>query len=146
MLKECFVVTMTSVYCLTVRDGEARAEKVVLKKESNFSMGHVLQRGTMLSIGEQLIAYFPDGGGFQNPPPKDKRGIEHVPDYLWGERTSKIVALFKAQQQAEGCLLENKDLKPYDPRWRAQTEAVLREIGDDHPVWTKKAALPSPAA
>ncbi len=132
MRNEFFAVTKTSVYHALHEEGKAfpRVEKIALKGESAFPMGYILGGGMMLAICKSLIMYVPEGGGPMNT--TFERKIELVHSSFWGDHSSSIIALFKTKEEAFGCFAE-KDLVPYDPRWRKETKEVLDEIGDGHP-------------
>ena len=131
MISEFFAVTLTSIYHVTVDDsGNAVAMKIALKGKSEIGIGHRLGGGTMLAVGDRLLAYVPEGGGITSY----ERNPEKVNTKWWGDMSSGIVALFKAEQEAFACFKQS-DLKPYDGRWVEQGLAVLQEIGDDHPAF-----------
>jgi len=126
MLHKFYAVTYTSVYLVKDKDEDGRpaAVKIALRGESNLPIGHRLRGGSMIAICYRLIAYSPEGN----------REIEKINTFYWGDSTSRIVALFKTEEEARICFASN-NLKSCDPRWINETREVLREIGEDHPVF-----------
>lgn len=126
MLHKFYVVTKTSIYLVEDKgaDGYPSAVKIALRGQSKLPVGHRLRGGNMIAICWKLIAYSPEGN----------REIEKVNTFYWGDSTSHIVALFKTEDEARLCFASD-DPKSCDPRWIEETREVLREIGEDHPVF-----------
>lgn len=135
-LHEFYAVTLTSIY--RVRDardeyGWPMVEKIGRRARSYLPIGGRLENGYFVGIRKSgLVLYHTEvtltGGS------EDRARPEEVSRYLWGTSTSKIVALFLTEREARDCLAA-VDRQGCDARWRAQTEAVLAAIGDDHPVF-----------
>ena len=149
MLNGFFVVTTTSVYQVRDKDkhGYPSAEKIALKGESSFSVGHKLEGGTMIAICKNLVTYFPEKYSWISPMTGYERRIENVNTGYWGDHTSSIVALFITREAALNCFA-NDDLQPCDSRWLEETKRVIDEIGDKHPAfevchWNNMALLHS---
>ncbi|MDI6820803.1 MAG: hypothetical protein QMD65_01325 [Patescibacteria group bacterium] len=132
MIHEFFAVTITSIYQVhdTADNGLPLVQKIAADKDSVVSLGQKLETGAMVAITKLLITYIPEGGGLTS----FERRIEMVNSGYFCGNTSYIVALFKTAEEAQECF-KNKDRKPCDSRWITQTKAILKEIGDDHPVF-----------
>jgi hypothetical protein len=149
-LRYFYAVTTTSVYRATAKLGSpVRVEKIALNRgaTSKAAVGTLLRGGDMLSVGKQLIAFIPEGGGILGPSVSVERDIARVNTHYWGGNTSSVVALFLEEKDALTCS-ESPDLVPCDPRWESQTVEVLRGIGSNHPVfsitnWPELRLLPS---
>ncbi len=133
-LARFYAVTLTSVYEAVIYGAKVAPwlEKLALKTESKFKLGHKIGDGTMLSIGKQLIMFVPEGSGVISPTSTIERDIVGVNTHYWGSQTSYVVALFMNKGEAMKChKASNQGL--VDSRWKSQTIAVLRAIGKKHP-------------
>lgn len=138
MLHLFYAVTLTSVYEVKAKDGEfgyPSATKIALKGESEIKIGEKLEKSAMISVGRQLQAFIPEGGGLTSQFVGFERHLENVNTYYHGGQTSDIVALFRSKKSAMRCLASD-DLQSYDPRWKRATKGVLRAIGEDHPAFS----------
>ena len=137
MLDEFYVVTLTSVYHVKAKDndGYPSAVKIAAKGKSKVSVGQKLLNGDMVGICKFLTMYYPEKYGLLSPLTGIERRIEQVNTRFWGGHTSAIVALFLDRNSALKCLNLYNDLQPCDPRWLSDTQNVLREIGEEHPVF-----------
>ena len=130
MLKKFYAVTKTSVYYVRIdlKLGSPELTKIALRGDSRIPVGGKITDGTMLSVGEQLIPFIPEGGGVTS----FRREIAMVNTRWWGTNTSDVVALFLCKNAALTCH-KAKRKKPCDNRWRKETIGVLRAIGKEHP-------------
>src|SRR5271157_1675847 len=100
MLDQFFVVTMTSLYrVFALRDeAEPQMEKVALREdeESRIGVGQKLS-GPMLSVGKQLVAFIPEGGGITS----FERELGKVNTRYWLHNTSFVAALFLKEVDAQ---------------------------------------------
>jgi len=131
MINQFFVVTMTSVYEVSCKDGNGVVTKKMLRGESEVGIGIVLPGGPMVSIGRQIIMFIPEGGGITS----FNRQLGMVNTRYWGGNTSPVVALFLTEKEAVECF-NQKSVIVCDPRWLEQTKNVLTLIGDNHPVFS----------
>ena len=130
-----FAVTATSIYRVVAEDGKGRAfaEKIALKGESKFPVGHKIEDGMMIAIARCLQAYIPEGHSWLSSQTSFERRLEDVHSSWWRTGTSPIVALFLSEEAAQACF-EQPDLVPCDPRWIDQTKEVLASVGEEHPT------------
>lgn len=141
MLKKFYAVTQTSLYevdCDPKGENTPLATKIALRGDSSIVVGEFLKHGTMLSVGEQLIMFVPEGHGWFSPMTSYERDLSNVNSQWWGGHSSPIVGLFLKKKDAERCFASGS-AKFCDPDWIEQTKAVLRAIGNDHP----KVSMPS---
>ena len=131
MINQFFVVTMTSVYEVSCKDGRGIVTKKMLRGESEVGIGAVLPGGPMVSIGCQIIMFVPEGGRITS----FNRQLGMVNTRYWGGNTSPVVALFLTEKEAVDCFKQNSSVK-CDPKWIEQTRTVLSLIGDNHPVFS----------
>ena len=135
MLEVFFAVTMTSSYEVNAENIDGPyIEKIAVKEKSPIPLGHRLQDGTMISIGDRLRMYVPEKHGSMSSLTSYERRIEYVNTEWWGSQTSEIVALFASREEALICL-KNDALLPCDPRWKEQTTKVLDAIEEGHPIF-----------
>ncbi|MCL4403749.1 hypothetical protein M1432_00105 [Patescibacteria group bacterium] len=126
MIREFYAVTATSIYHAVSDDhGRAIATKIAVKGHSRIPVGNRLERGTMIAIRENLVAYDPGITG---------RPIELVNTKDWGGHSSAIVALFLEVRNAARCF-QYPDPRPYDERWLEETKKVVAAIGENHPAF-----------
>jgi len=124
-----FTVTETSVYSVSdERDKKGRpiVEKIALRGKSKIPVGGRLTGGKFVGIMQNLVLYNQDhskSGGIQRP--------DEIDSSFEGGHTSYIIALFLNKDEAMACS-GSENLKMFDPRWRKQTEEVLRVIGNKH--------------
>ncbi len=131
-LKEFFAVTMTSLY--HIQDdvgGYPEVKKIALKEDSRIGLGVTLKNGTMVSVGNQIIVFIPEGHGWMSPMTSFVTELPNVNTQWWGGRTSLVVALFLKKTDAKQCY-DSTNFRPCDPRWRESTLETLRAIGKDH--------------
>ena len=132
-LKEFFAVTTTSVYHIQDNvGGYPEVKKIALKGESKIGLGATLKHGTMVSVGEQIIVFIPEGHGWMSPMTSFETELGKVNTQWWGGGTSRVVALFLKKADAMQCH-DSSNLQPRDPRWRENTLKTLRAIGKDNP-------------
>lgn len=107
-LNQFYAVTLTSLYKVVAKDGSGRpfAEKLARRGESDLPVGKRLRSVACILISDHLA--------------------------LSEGKTSDLVALFTNQKEARRCHRE-KRLKPFDRRWKKETQAVFNRIGDNHP-------------
>jgi len=132
ILNEFFAVTLTSVYKAVIY-GENVVPyllKISARRESKMLVGAKIDNGTMISVGCYLVLFIPEGSGGANT--SYEREIGKVNTRYWGGGTSSIVALFLDEMAAVACDKAG-NLVPCDPRWKDQTIAVLRAVGENHP-------------
>ncbi len=127
-LNEFYTVTKHAIYHVKQNGAYPEATKIASKKKGTVLVGQKLNGGSMLSVGERLIMFIPEGGGMTS----FERKIEKVNIGYWGGGTSPIVGLFLQKTDAEECF-KHEDIKPADARWRQHSKNVLESIGDDHP-------------
>jgi hypothetical protein len=132
-LQVFYAVTMTSVYRVVGHGEDAPyLEKIALRDSSStVGISTKVSNGTMVSIGENLNLFVPEGSGRTSPMSTVEREIARVNTSYWGGHTSKVVALFLDGAEALACNAQ-EELIANDSRWRAQTIEVLRAIGDNH--------------
>ncbi len=125
---QVYVVTYHSLYLVTDQNenGRPSAEKIEgLPSKHTPPEGYRLRGGTVLAIGNRIIAYTPGRNG-------NGREIEKISRDDWGDYTSSIIGLFKKLEDARKCL-HSDNKKPHDERWLLSTRAVLKEIGENNP-------------
>lgn len=126
MIREFYAVTATSIYHAVSDDhGRAVATKIAVKGHSRIPVGAILERGTMIAIRENLVAYDPG---------MTSRPIELVNTKDWGGHSSAIVALFLDVRSAARCF-QYPDPQPYDKRWLRETKVVIAAIGENNPAF-----------
>lgn len=133
--KVFFAVTMTSVYRVVLCGTKKSPYMVKIAYrggESSVKIRERIDNGAMVSIGKRLIMFFPDGHSFLSSQTSYERDIAKVNTQWWRGGTSNIVALFSKKRDAFECNVA-KNLVFCDPRWKDNTIAVLRAIGDEHP-------------
>jgi hypothetical protein len=125
---------MTSVYLAKIMGkGVPLLIKIACHdKTSGVGIGESISNGTMISVGKQLILFVPEGSGLISPTSTEQREIAQVNTGYWGGCTSEVVALFDNREKAMQCS-SSENLQPCDPRWKEDTIAILRAIGEDHP-------------
>lgn len=137
ILSEFFAVTLTSIYKVRAHgdNGELSpyAEKIAIKGESSFPLGHRIDDGSMIAITKSLQAFVPEGHGLSSAMASIERKIENVNIRYWCSGTSPIVGLFLTEEEAVDCFSQS-NLEPYDSRWRRQIKEVIDRIGDEHPT------------
>lgn len=137
IVEEFYAVTETSVYRVSsLKDsrGTPIVEKIALRGKSARPVGDRLHGGSLVGIMKVcIVLYDEDYSPFSGPRKRHQRP-EEVNIAFWGEYTSPISALCLKRDEAMMCL-HSKDLKNCDPRWRTETEEVLKCIGDHHPVF-----------
>ncbi len=127
-----WAVTTSSLYQAHISGtGEIPRVTKVAGKTANpqIAIGTNLCRGTMLAVGERLVLFVPEGGGYGS---SYQRQLRNVNTRYWGEYTSVIIGLFLREADARACYASN-DLVPKDTRWHTQTVETLRAIGKEHP-------------
>ena len=131
MLNCFFVVTRSgSVYEVSNkkrRKGWPTVKRIAGDKHSGIRKGGYLRNGSLVGIGDLGVCLF-------SPEPKYGRSFERMNTVCWGGTTSAPVALFLERSSAEVCL-EGCDRAVFSARYRNETLATLKEIGDDHPVF-----------
>ena len=134
-LRVFFAVTVTSVYRVVILGTKKTPylKKIAYRGgESGVKVGGRIENGTMISVGNQLILFVPEGHGPTSPMTSVERDIAKVNTRYWGGRTSKVVALFLNKDDSFSCS-GSENLHGNDPRWEYSTIEVLRAIGEDHP-------------
>jgi len=127
---EIFAVTKTSVYSVSDKKDELGIpiiRKISLRGKSKVAVGARLGGGYLVGITRECIMLYNE----DHPKPNSIQPPEIVNTAFHGGRTSPIVALFFDRKQAMGCFA-SENLQECDPRWRNQTEEVLKDIGDNH--------------
>lgn len=126
--KKFFAVTRTSVWEVLSDDGTGnpRVKKIKLFGPSPSAVGTILYGGNLVCVGRLIVVYNPAGTG---------RTIRHVQPHFWGGRTPPIVGLFECEREAQHCFFKLR-LCDNDPRWREETNLVMKKIGYRHPVFT----------
>lgn len=134
----CFfaVTTNGSLYCVSA-DGPT-VEKIAQREDVEAptrSVGEKLAnpRGeteglpTLVGLTFQIgICLYSPTGGRQAP--------DDIPEQLWGESTSRLVALFTEESVARECL-RSSPRQAFDERWVDETRNVVEAIGFDHTVF-----------
>ncbi len=132
---ECFwVVTETSVYHVGIDKhnyGVVTKVAILPEKDSSIPVGHVLQGGYIIAVGRVIFPFVPDAHGMVSPVSTFERNPLMVNTINWGQNTSGVVAMFTSEEAAMECGKAPCLLRS-DPRWREQSEEVLRLIGHDH--------------
>ncbi|HLP86687.1 MAG TPA: hypothetical protein VK153_02315 [Candidatus Paceibacterota bacterium] len=128
-LQNFYAVTQTSIYLVQVINGSPVLKKIALKGQSSFPVGKVLDDGTMLSIGKQLILFIPEGGKKIRSFQKNIAMVDHC---YWGSHTPPVKALFLKEKDAFNCFF----CKSKHKKWITKTKKVLKKIGSDHPQFT----------
>lgn len=135
-LKEFFAVTQTSVYHIKDDvDGRPEVKKIAVSGESAIAVGAVLKNGYMVSVGEQIIVFVPEGHSWMSAATSFVRDLGDVNTQWWGGGTSSVIALFLNESEAMQCH-RSPNLQTCDPRWLERTKEVLRAIGKEHPVFS----------
>jgi len=136
-LRKFFAVTITSsVYQASIGGRSTRKrpvpflEKIALRGNSAGAVGDITSNGTVIAVSKDLQLFVPEGSGTGWS--TEQRQIGLVNTRFHGGHTSAIVALFLRKEGAMACSRE-QSLQPCDSRWRAQTIAVIRAIGTEHP-------------
>ncbi|MFH1183168.1 MAG: hypothetical protein V1690_02820 [Candidatus Moraniibacteriota bacterium] len=131
-----FAVTSTSIYEVVIKDekGSPFIRKISLQGESRVSVGGIMS-GPMLAIAKWLQFYTPEGHSLLSPQTSFERRLEMVNTQFWKGKTSHITALFLTKEKAKKCF-SFLDRELCDPRWREETEAIIRAIGENHPTIT----------
>ena len=145
-LHSFYAVTLTSVYQVRIGTDDPAEEvpvliKIAKKGDGKIDVGTVVSNGTMVAICQHLQMFIPEGSGQLSPSSTIEREVVRVNTHYWGGHTTQIVALFFKEADALECSCES-DLQPCDPRWKKDTIAILRAIGDDHPYCSISAAMP----
>lgn len=133
-LEVFYAVTFSSVLKVVIF-GEKSVpwmEKIALRRENQFNIGHKICDGTMISISRELTMFLPVGRNHISLKPTVEREILYVSPAHWGAREEGIVALFLNKRAALKCF-RYANSKPCDSNWRAETMEVLRAIGTKHP-------------
>jgi len=134
-LREFFAVTWTSLYRVACNENPGEStpivEKMALRNNSNLPVGKRLRNGRFVGVRRDCICLYEDEQASDSRRP---RPPEELSTYFYGGHTTPIVALFLRRRDAERCLRTGSTIC-LDPRWKKQTLAVVRAIGDDHPVF-----------
>ena len=130
VIHQFFAVTRSkSLYRVTdEKDPDTHApivEKIVLLGESQVIPGGRLKHGNLVGITDCIQMFVTD---------KHNHTANFVSTSYWGGHSSPIIALFLEETKARECL-EPEALQPWDTRWQAESAAVLRAIGREHPVF-----------
>lgn len=152
-LESFWAVTKTSVYRVGIdehKQGVVRKVAILPGKKSAAPVGYTLEGGAMIAVGKIIFPFIPDAHGMVSPVSTMERDPLMVNISYWGQETSGVVALFTNEASAMECG-EKADLKHSDPRWREQSEEVLRLVGGDHLCFIvmkdpRFALFPEPAA
>ncbi len=101
---------------------------------SKTPVGCIIDNGTMISIGRNLVLFVPEGGGLSSY----QRDSSLCNTRYHGGSTSSIIALALTKERIDEIAAEwvakpsHLDDWP-DLRWKTDTIEVLRAVGDDHP-------------
>ena len=106
--------------------------KIACNGDSAVGVGKRIDNGTMISVGNQLWLFVPEGSGPTAPTSTFQREISLVSNCYWGGQTSCVVALFMNGKDAMACYRESNHVW-CDPRWKNNSIEVLRAIGENHP-------------
>ncbi len=145
-LKKFYALTLSSsVYFAEIGSAKGVPYLVKIAQKSkdatNISVGERIDNGTMIAVADRLHMFIPEGSGWFSPMSTFQREIWMVNSRWHGGQTSQIVALFKQKSKALKAI-NAKDLVRCDPRWEAETVAVLRAIGEDHPYCAISTSMP----
>ncbi|MEI7513380.1 MAG: hypothetical protein WCJ74_02030 [bacterium] len=94
------------------------AKKIAIRGESSIPVNEKFTGG-MVAVCKQLVAYMPNGS----------KQIDGVDKKHWGSYTAPIVGLFLREEKARECFNDEQNSIHCDPRWLAETEAVIKAIG-----------------
>ncbi|MDD5098736.1 MAG: hypothetical protein PHP35_00075 [Candidatus Colwellbacteria bacterium] len=154
MLEEFVAVTKNSIYLVQTIDGIPYANKLKGREgsPSRIAVGESLNekhRAPLLSIGRQLIFFFPDNSFSDAEDPSCLgRHLEYVDPENWRGMTSDILGLFSVSNEDEAYDCFNaENRQEYDIRWTDEARDVLKQIGNEHPVfkicWETLLGVPS---
>ncbi|MEK7463585.1 MAG: hypothetical protein AAB610_00475 [Patescibacteria group bacterium] len=133
-LEVFYAITMTSLYLAEIGNQKKapKLTKLECKKpaKNKTAIGRVVENGSMLAVGDQLVLFVPEGAGGQNT--RVERELTMVNTSYWGGRTSRVVALFLDKNEARLAYGKSNHAS-CDKRWLPQTIATLKAIGLDHP-------------
>ncbi|MBI4257266.1 hypothetical protein HY626_04395 [Candidatus Uhrbacteria bacterium] len=133
MIHEFFTLTVSrSLYRVSDerdQNGWPTVVKIADSGTSNFGLGNRLGRGRFVAVTPGGIALYAANTDSQGHP----QSPYEVSTRHWGGTTSAVVGLFLDEHEAREAFLA-KFLKSCDPRWHAQTRAVLAAI-EHHPVF-----------
>lgn len=125
-LKEFFAVTISGgLYHLYSKQGVYGYAEKIGGKTTGIAAGEVLVRSNLIGIYPP-----PDGAivGFVDE-------VEWERVHLSRPHTSSVVGLFLSKRSAKICMAAS-DQQPWDPRWKKQTDTVLKRIGNRHPAFS----------
>ncbi|MDO8513657.1 MAG: hypothetical protein Q7S37_04100 [bacterium] len=102
-------------------------EKIAMVGDSRLGPGHKLNGGPLLGItfSSGLVTFFSD---------KHNSPASYVTNNRWQSWTSSLIALFQDEKKARACV-NSPDLQEWDPRWWAETDEILIQIGPNHRIF-----------
>ncbi|MBN2198192.1 hypothetical protein JW698_03355 [Candidatus Wolfebacteria bacterium] len=101
--------------------------KIELTGESSVKAGGILKNGRFVGVMKDGICLF-------DVSHRTERRPDEVNTIFWGGKTTPLTALFLNRERALDCF-KTLNRENWDPRWREETEEVIRAIGDNHPIF-----------